>query len=229
MYILYIIKQLSPFRSLVHPTVNDHWVAYQHWRQWLRNTNINSSHSVFSCTQLGLSTLQDWCALKVKGHDCGVLSEWLGECTLQQSRGYLADGTHLGAGHVLPSDRILAATVGAFVTIWRIYHGDAELAPPERHRLEQARQIALQGFNTLACEARAARQWRFKMRPKFHKLDHALRRSVRTGWNASMSWPFAEEDWLGHQCHMVASCHGSTLHKRAVQRWLAFWYNEIRQ
>jgi hypothetical protein len=158
-----------------------------------------------------------------------LLSEWLGACTLAQSRGFDHQDVYLGPDHVLPSDKTLAATVGAFVTVWQIYHCDAVLQAPERARLEQARQVALMGFNTLACEARAARRWRFKMRPKFHKMDHALRRSVRTGWNASMSWTFAEEDWLGHQCNMVASCHGATLHRRACQRWLAFWYNELRQ
>ena len=108
-----------------------------------------------------------------------------------------------------------------------MYHADPVLTPPERLQLEQDRQVGLQGYDALSAEARAAGQWRYKMRPKFHKMDHSLRRSVETGWNVSMTWSFAEEDWLGHQCSMVASCHGSALHRRAVQRWLAFFYNEL--
>ena len=87
--------------------------------------------------------------------------------------------------------------------IWFIYHSDPLLDLGERAQLEEARLAALQGFDNLSADAAVSGKWRFKMRPKFHTFDHALRRAVRTGCNLSMTWSFSKEYWLGQQCLMV--------------------------
>ena len=200
--------------------------AYRHWRKWLRSTGHASSHSQFRCTQLGLSTKDDWVLMKGKAHDFGVLSVWLTDCTRDHVRtGVDIDGRALDP--IGPMDRVLATTMAGFRSLWWLYHSDAVLAQHERIELEESRKIALQGFNTLSSYAKASGQWKYKMRPKFHKLDHALRRTVRTGWNMGMLWSFGEEDWLGQQCHMTGNCDSRSLHRRAVQRWLAFFFNEL--
>ena len=202
--------------------------AYKHWRAWLRMSGNTSSHSQFRCTQLGLSCKDDWVLMKGKAHDFGVLSVWLADCTRDHVRmGVDINGRAL-PDPIGPMDHVLATTMSGFRSLWWLYHEGAVLTQPERIELEESRKIALQGFNTLSSNARATGQWKYKMRPKFHKLDHALRRSARTGWNLSMLWSFGEEDWLGQQCQMTSNCHGSSLHRRAPQRWLAFYFNELK-
>ena len=60
--------------------------------------------------------------------------------------------------------------LAGFRSLWWLYHSDAVLSQPERIDLEEARKIALQGFNTLSANAKELGEWKYKMRPKFHKL-----------------------------------------------------------
>ena len=61
--------RISPFRSLVHPSVNDHWVAYQHWRRWLRNTRQEEPQVCFR--GLGRTPLEAVAAVVSSSLDAG--------------------------------------------------------------------------------------------------------------------------------------------------------------
>ena len=102
---------------------------------------------MFRCTQLSLGTKDDWVNIKVKAHDCGLLSLWLADCSREHV---------LSAPDIIAMDRVLAATMIAFRVIWLIYHSDLLLDLGERAQLEDARLTAFQGFNTLSADAAAS-------------------------------------------------------------------------
>ena len=67
----------------------------------------------------------------------------------------------------------------------------------------------------------------YRIRPNFHHLGEGIRRSVRTRVSPSVSYSFAPEDFMGLAARMCGKVHGSSIVRRAVQRWLLLFFVSI--
>jgi hypothetical protein len=60
-------------------------------------------------------------------------------------------------------------------------------------------------------------------------MDHGLRRAVRTKMSPSVYYTFSPEDFMGMVARMCGKCHGSTIIRRGVCRWLLSWFVEMSE
>ena len=62
------------------------------------------------------------------------------------------------------------------------------------------------------------------MTPKYHVVDHVLRDGVRTGLSPRAYWTLGDESFGGDLAQMCRELHPASMSKRAVQRWLAVFF-----
>ena len=60
----------------------------------------------------------------------------------------------------------------------------------------------------------------FKIRPKHHTFDHMLEFMSKSRINPGKFTCFRDEDFLGHVKRLGQQCHGKTISKRALQRYI---------
>lgn len=60
----------------------------------------------------------------------------------------------------------------------------------------------------------------FKLRPKHHYVWHVCQDLVRTQLNPKLNHCWSDEKWLGRLKKIGCRTHGSTVHKRAIERFL---------
>ena len=101
----------------------------------------------------------------------------------------------------------------------RITMTDAEAAT-----LEDIRKMMLLCYHSVSKSAKSSGRSFFRMRPKFHRIDHACRRAIRTKLFPWLFWTFGSEDMMGVIARLSRVVHGSATCKGTVSRWLiAFW------
>ena len=192
--------------------------AYDDLKKWIRARGLRSSQTRFKPSTLGLTTLGSWPELHGKAYNTAMISLWLGDCCKK-----------LFDMHADDEAKELAMTAGGFANLWEIYHLPHKLTHHDRARLESARVRALCGFNCLSNRALGGNRFYFHVIPKYHKLDHTLRRSVASGLNASSYWTFSDEDWIGWMSRLAHSCHAHTIQTRAIVRWQITYYAQARR
>lgn len=78
----------------------------------------------------------------------------------------------------------------------------------------------LRAFQFLASEHGIAGAYLFKMRPKSHYLWHTAIQTRTWKINPYMFHCFSEESWLGRCKRIAVQCHGATMQRRILQRYL---------
>eukprot|EP00969_Alexandrium_andersonii_P010250 447087-Alexandrium_andersonii.AAC.1 len=58
----------------------------------------------------------------------------------------------------------------------------------------------------MSSTAAANHEFMYQIIPKFHKLDHCIRRACRTRMNAALFWTFGSEDMMRHMAALAGSC-----------------------
>lgn len=195
--------------------------AYRHFCRWAGSHGIRHSVPMFKICQLKLKTLASLPYMKGKAHNIGVLSRWIKERVATIS-------------HVDNELNVLNMVLHGMVDLLDLPHelkekGTLFLNPAERARLSASRQHALEGYCWLWRFAQHTGLARYGARPKLHKLDHLLRRSIRTGVIFSAFWAFCDEDSIGQTARMCTLTYAATMSVRPTQRWLLSFMNNLSQ
>ena len=115
----------------------------------------------------------------------------------------------------------------ALAGLWNIQRNMSlgwELTSDEKASLELCRSCAHRCFYQLHCEAAVIAHPGFNLIPKYHLVDHMVRRSCRTSISSHIFWCFRCEDFMGRMAKLCGKVHGAVVHKRAIERWIVqFW------
>ena len=189
-------------------------LAYREFSVWAHSQHITCSIAPFCCATLSLKVQTSWARLKSKAAQCCAVSQWL--ATKMETYAAFNPTDH---------NKIMATTLWGFKELTRLYKTKSFLDQADRDALRLARTAALVGFHRLSKIAMEQGRWVFHMIPKFHMLDHMVRRSYRTGLAVWLTWTFCDEDFMGFLARVAASTHASSTNKVPVQRWLLAFYN----
>jgi hypothetical protein len=189
--------------------------AYEIFVTWCKDEHINHSQGLFTAASCGKSSATEWATFKGKAYNCAIVSLWLS----QEARKH----EHIGQHWVL-----LATTLHAFAAIYAVCtSGSLRLSDREVQQLRAARSAALQGYNALARAAQEQGQWYYKIIPKYHKMDHHLRRCCANRLNPGSHWNFANESFIGILARLCQSTHRFSMQHRAIRRWVAYFVIEF--
>ena len=187
-------------------------VAWARFGQWLKNNQLSCTTTPFSVTTLSLKTRKSKPALKCKASNCATVSKWIAEECSEFAR--QDENEH---------NAMLNMTLKAFCDLYVLYHIKGIMTPRQARQLEDARQRSLLGFNALtSLSSEGGRQY-FVVKPKFHKLDHLLRRAVRTRVSPSAFWTFQDEDMMGIMASLARNCR--LLLQGPAERWLLHYFS----
>ena len=124
----------------------------------------------------------------------------------------------------------LASTLVGFAAMYCVYTSSGQqLTEIEAQKLSDARSAGMEGYNWLSRDASRRSVFGYVMKPKFHKLDKAVRKAVATRRNPAWFWTFSDESWIGSLGKLSGSMHKKTVHRRVCQRWLAMSFVELRR
>ena len=188
--------------------------AWDDFTAWLKQNRESCFMTPFSCSVLSLKKLDDYPCLKAKGAACATCSKWLAVRAAEYA------DAHPQHVHIMR-----ALTLRGFAVVYEAYHfrdDNGMMTEAEANILEQGRSAALLGYNACAKAAVARGAFLWPIIPKYHKLDHLLRRSIRTRMSASMFWTFSDEDMMKWMSSTVRNSHGLGLLKFPIMRWLLF-------
>ena len=194
-------------------------VAYRDFCKWASSNGHRHSQPTFKVCGLKLRNLSSSPYMKSKAHNCAVLSQW---CKARVETIKDVDSEM----------QVLFMVLDGMVDIWVLAQelkakDTIFLDPTEKARLAAARRHALEGYMFLWRFAQHNELARYGCRPKFHKLDHCLRRAIKTGLSYSCWWSFACEGAIGTTAKTCAVSHASTLGVRPTQRWLVSFMNNL--
>ena len=94
----------------------------------------------------------------------------------------------------------------------------------EQKELELIRKSILFSFYHLHSQALLRGESLYNVTPKFHVVDHMLRRQQRTTMSAGVFGSFASEDFIGKMALAAQRAHGATVHSSVIERWLLFFW-----
>ena len=184
---------------------------------WMAEDGVNCSQPNFRHTNLSMSVTTSTPFLEAKAANCVVVSRWLASL--------FAFRADIGL-----ESRFLTSTLWGFVEWLDINHlcasrGSVLLSPDEVGRLRVARQLGLSGFRFLSSFAATNYLNRYNMVPKYHALDHALRRAVRTGVSFGAFWVYRQEDFMGVSSRIASKVHPSAVCVRVIERWISDFFD----
>ena len=109
-------------------------------------------------------------------------------------------------------------------------HKSIWLDADTRRSLADAREAALFAYNALSDMNSSSNPPRafFNMIPKYHVVDHLLRDAIVQGMSPRVYWTLGDESWGGELAKVCAQLHPQSMSERAVQRWLAVFFQEAR-
>ena len=187
--------------------------AYFDFVLWCRLRGLQCSHPPFTVCSMSMHQKTSWPYLKGKAANTLTIAKWV----LHLSR--------IRADHA-PADmhkQLVATMLWGFVEVFRICGAAGTwLSDAEARALDVAREASLQGYGALAAEAAAAHPPRpmFRLVPKHHAWDEALRDAVGGGRNPGHHWCFGDEDFIGRVKRIAAGTHGTSMSRRVLQRYM---------
>ena len=190
--------------------------AYDEFNAWCAGAKLEQSQPKFRALTLSLHKKSDFPILKSKGKNSVVLTRWLMQET-QRSVDAGAPDASLRFSMLWGLNELFLIPEAMRP---RFIFTDEELL-----RIESARKALLMGFHELHKRAALRGQNLFNVTPKFHAVDHMVRRGLRTRVSWHLFWCFASEDAIGSVAKVCAKTHGATTSHRVLQRWLVFFWS----
>ena len=116
---------------------------------------------------------------------------------------------------------MLLATLYCWVKWHDIVHdaGKSGSIILQAHHIEELKQVrlgGLSGYKWLSKHASENNLHRYNIVPKLHSLDHAIRRSIRTGISFAAFWTYNQEDFMGLCARLTAKVHASAVCVRGL-------------
>ena len=185
---------------------------------WCTRNQITTSHPVFNCLNLHMHKASDYAQLKSKGHNSAMITKWL--LTVCE------DAVDVSK----PESGLRFSLMWGLNALWDIPHdcrprfvySDAEAV-----QLETARKVALMSLYGLHKFYAMKGEHLFNIVPKFHQVDHMCRRQIRSKLACSLWWCFASESAIGSVARTAGKTHGASTNRRAVQRWITFFWGSF--
>lgn len=183
------------------------------FRRWASANSFNCKVPVFDLNSLQLRSLnQDYPILHsgIKGFATKVILHWLAAATWESTR---AAGCNDHA-------RLRAACAYSMAEfLHTLDKGDVWLSPEEAANAYCFGRHFLLTYSTLAWQAFSQGVLRWKLRPKFHSMDHALHSILSTCENIKAHANWLEEDLMGRVGRIAGRTHRSTMPRRVLQRY----------
>ena len=175
---------------------------------------FSSSQRTFNKNNFSMKTLSSVPLQKTKGYNCLVTSRFLYHKLLENRDPSCEE------------QEVMIATLYCWIRWIDIAHeagrsGSILLQDSHIEELKEARRGGLSGFKWLSRNASVNGLHRFNVVPKLHSLDHAIRRSIRTGISFAAFWTFSQEDFMGLSARLTSKIHASAICVRSVDRWLS--------
>ena len=190
--------------------------AHQRFRTWCKHKKIGVSQWKFSTNNLTMRTRKCFPVLKAKARNSVYVSEWLTACTSES-----VDTEYKQQRHQM---------LKGFMEHWNTIR-DARprvlLEPAELERVGRSRESMLLCYHYLAKVNQRSDIRRYNVRPKYHRIDHCVRRCLRTTVNPCLYWTYGSEDFMGTLARLSRQVHGSHTTRGTVDRWLLFWWSRI--
>ena len=196
-------------------------VMWQQFSSWLSSRHLSCGVKRFNYHILGMAKKDDYPKLKAKAVECAVVCAWLAH-----------KATEVERRHNTLENRMRARMLKGFDDFWEMSRRSAYLPARtclERCRLERIRVDMLVGFHNCAKLAAERSKFRYNRIPKFHKLDHLVRRAQRTGLSPRLTWCMMQEDQMQHMSRLCASVHGLALMRSASLKWLIDFCHRARE
>ena len=188
--------------------------------RWRKRTRFGCSFKRFKLSQLHVQRRDlDFPWLKSKAVNAAVLTEFL----LFKYRSISTPDAE---------DVMIKLCLTGFAHTYRIIkHKRRWLTDSECATLEQARLACLGGYNALSsqCASTLPQRALYGMIPKFHQLDHLLRDAIETKMNPRVFWTLGDESFGGEVALCCRSLHPTAMCRRAVDRWLAVFFQTARE
>ena len=191
--------------------------GFRMFEDWMRAEGKRCSQNPFRVLNLEMVKKTDWPCLKGKAKNSMVVLEWLATVS----------ALFVGTAHCNMRNDVAQAFNNICKLVEQTKFPRWQLSESQLRSMEINRQMALLGLHALCKACGRMDVYRFRLRPKFHRFDHGLRRCVRTRVSPSVNWSFSPEDMMGLCARMCNKIHGSSISKRAVQRWMLFFFCEL--
>ena len=66
----------------------------------------------------------------------------------------------------------------------------------------------------------------YRLIPKFHAVAHAAHNALVTRRNPKSMWTVADEDMMGIVGRIAAACHGKSLVRAVLVKWLVQFFSD---
>ena len=194
-------------------------VAFEQFCLVSKGRRFEHSQAVFSHLNLSMKRKTSESIVKAKATNCQVVSSWLLDmCESSIDTEFKRMQALMMRGF---NDSYLIAERTTFPNF--------VLDDSQAESLETARKQMLLGYHWLA-KYNVSRGWsQYHLIPKFHYLDHALRRAVRTKVSPSIFWCFAQESKMGETARLVHKLHGASSMRRGIGRWLVSFFFQLEE
>ena len=145
--------------------------GYSRFLKCSRRNQLEHSCTLFKHSTISMSSLTCWPEFKGKARNSAVVSLWLAD-ELRQA----AENDELPEGMTA-----LASTLWGFAAMYCVYTSSGQqLTEIEARTLSDARSAGLEGYHWLSRDASRRGVFGYVMKPKFYKLDEAVRKAVAT-------------------------------------------------
>ena len=189
--------------------------AFRFFSTWTSFNGLSHSQPPFNSWNLSMKKMTSEPVLKSKAKNGQVVSAWL---TVEAA--WYVDTTY---------NRVRASVMKAFDEVYSIVvatkYPNWRLSESQASDLEQCRMRMLLGYHFLAKKHAENASAHFSLVPKFHKVDHLLRRAIRTRVSPSLWWTFSLESHMGIMARMVHKLHASSSSRRGIERWLLYFFS----
>ena len=190
-------------------------VAFSDFKTFASERKLTHSHKRFTPLRLSLTSLSSFPLLKGKAHNILVVQAWLSMLCVTKS-----DGTaysNLRACICTSWDRFFKVLKAAGPEL-----NHAEVAELERQGL-----FMFDGWAEAAKQTMAAGRPAWKLLPKMHLMYHIFQDTIRTRRNPTHQWAFSDEDAMMKIAKVCKGCHGTSLGKRGLERWILQFFQFI--
>ena len=196
--------------------------AFDEFLSWSGANMIEHSQKRFTVAKLSLKTLKSFPLLKGKAHNELVVQQWMAKITSDVIHWHRANGREISEYQTLRA---------CICWAWDTFFAVCRSAGPEFNDAEVAKltecgTFMFHGWNEAASMSIRDGKPRWNMIPKHHAMWHVWSDAIRTRRNPAKQWAFMDEDAMQKISKIAMKCHGSSVNKRALGRWILHFFGE---